>query len=721
MGCDEPKWRDLTRLMEPKTVAVVGASQRAARGNGVINNLINLHFPGKIFPINPKYNEILGLPCYPDLAAPPEPIDCVVVAIPALQIPDLLSSAVDIGIRATVILSSGFGEAGPEGKARQARLEGFSNDHGLLICGPNCWGIYNLYHKSPVFSAPLPSTFLPGEVALVSQSGSLSIWIARPLAETHGVGLSYIVSCGNQAGVTIEEYINYFLEDDRTQVIGAFVEGFRQPQKFMMVAQKALAKKKPIIILKAGKSNVARQTTLAHSGSLAGDAEVVEALFRQNGVIQVHSLNEMVETIALFSSPAIKKRFSGGRRIGMLSGAGGECSLAADAADEVGLEFHDLAEGTKTRLQKIVPGFASVRNPMDGTGAMYEDPKLFSPMVQSLAEDPNLDLVLVNITANDLKRGSVVNSRRFASETAHVAASTNKPIIAFGSIASGPLDQEVVVTLREEGVPYLEGTEFTMMACRHLARYNEFCRGAGQEDVAPSPKSISSIFPELPDGVLATQTAFRLVEAFGIPVVQTALVHTADEAVTAATQIGFPVVLKVESSSVQHKSDVGGVILDVNTAAGVRESFDRIHQEVACRAPHAQIAGVLVQRMAAPGVEVILGIKRDPMFGPVVVCGLGGIFVEILRDVAVGIPPLSRKQAHHLLSQLRGAAILAGARGRPPADVDALTEAVVNLSHLAVALKDSIVALDINPFIVYPEGRGVLAVDTLVQLQKGGE
>ena len=640
----------------------------------------------------------------------------MVVAIPARNVPDLLKSAVDTGVAAAVVLSSGFAEAGPDGQSRQAQLEALSEERSLLICGPNCWGVFNVLDKSPVISSSIPPTFLAGDVALVSQSGSLSMYISKPLMENHGVGFSYVVSCGNQAGVTIEEYINYFVEDDRTRVIAAFVEGFRRPQSLRAVAKKALSRNKPIIVMKVGKSDVARQSTLAHSGSLAGAAEVVEAVLRQSGIVQVHGLNEMLETIALLSCSSVRTCFSGGRRVGVFSGAGGECSYVADVAEEVGLQLPDLAETTKTRLREILPDFGSARNPLDGTGAMYEDAKMFSPMLQALAEDPNIDLVAVSLPANDLRPSSVAENRRFAGEIGHIADNTSKPIVVFGSIVGGANDPQTVLTLRGAGVPFLDGADFAIAACANLVRYHEFCQSA-RRDIALGQGRSSFSQADLSAGVLPMRNAFRLLETFGIPVVPTILVQTVDEAVAAATQVGFPVVLKVESPSVQHKSDVGGVVLGVATPEAVRDTFCRIHQEVAARAPAAEIAGILVQPMVPQGIEVILGIKCDPMFGPVIICGLGGIFVEILRDVAIGLPPLSREQAREIIRQLRMWEILAGARGRPPADVDALSDAIVSLSRLALTLRDRIVALDINPLIVYGEGKGVLAVDALVQVR----
>ena len=323
-------WRDLAPLMQPKSVAVIGASQRAPaagiarepRGNRVIRNLRNFGYPGRIIAVNPKYSEVMDCPCYPDLAAIPEPVDCVVLAVPNRHVPDLLESAAAAGVRAGVVFSAGFAEIGLEGKQRQAKLEALSKERDFLICGPNCYGVLNVFGKAPLFASLIPQGFLAGPVALVSQSGGLSTTIANALMLNRHVGLSHIVSCGNQAGVTVEEYLNYFVEDENTRVVAAFVEGFKQPAKLMAVAQKAMARNKPLIILKGGRSEVSQRAAATHSGSLAGAAEVVDAAFRQSGIVQVRSINELIDTVSLFSCETFVKRHNGGRRIGVLSGSG---------------------------------------------------------------------------------------------------------------------------------------------------------------------------------------------------------------------------------------------------------------------------------------------------------------------------------------------------------------------------------------------------------------
>jgi acetate---CoA ligase (ADP-forming) len=653
-------WRDIAPLMQPKSVAVIGASQRAPaagvarepRGNRVIRNLRNFGYPGRIVAINPKYSEVMDCPCYPDLAAIPEPVDCIVLAVPNRHVPDLLESAAGAGVRAGVVFSAGFAEIGEAGKQRQARLEALSKERDFLICGPNCYGVLNVFGKAPLFASLIPQGFLAGPVALVSQSGGLSTTIANALMLNRHVGLSHIVSCGNQAGVTIEEYLNYLVEDKNTGVVAAFVEGFKQPARLMAVAQKAIAHNKPLIILKGGRSEVSQRAAATHSGSLAGAAEVVDAAFRQGGIVQVRSLNELIDTVSLFSCETFVKRHNGGRRIGVLSGSGGECTLVSDAAMNVGLEVPELSADSKARLPEVLPDFGNLNNPLDGTGAMYDDEKIFPRLLQALIDDANIDIVTVNLEANDPRPKELKSGNRFSLAIANAANAANKPIATFSSVVGGPVDPDILLPLRAAGVPVMEGAECAMSALHHLADYRRF-RKSWQKSEEKYGAGVPS-HPKLPSGILPAESAFRLLDSFGIPVVPTVLTRNAEEAAAASERIGFPVALKIESAQITHKSDVGGVALNLTSSSEVRVAFTRIRNQVTTQNPSAEIAGIVVQGMTPEGVEMILGIKRDPLFGPVVVCGFGGVLVELLKDVAIGIPPLSHEQARNLLAGLRG-------------------------------------------------------------------
>jgi acyl-CoA synthetase (NDP forming) len=711
---------DLTPLMKPKSIGVIGASKRMGRATRVITNLQRFGYAGRIFPINPKYPEILGLPCYPDLTATPETPDTVVVAIPAAEVPGVLATAARCGVRGAIVLSSGFAEAGPIGRDRQIALERLAAERGLLICGPNCYGVLNVALGSATFSADFAEPPRPGHVAIVSQSGGFSHAIAEHLMRQRAVGLSYVVSCGNQAGLTVEDYIEFLVMDEATAVIGVFVEGFRQPGKLRRVAGFASERGKPIVALKVGRSENAREAMLAHTGSLAGMSEIIDAVLKQSGIVQVSSLNEMIDTLTLLG--AAKGYGRRGWRVAVLSGLGGECGHVADVAARVGVDLPPLSAASVAALARFMPDFANPRNPLDGTGAMYEDSTLFPRMIDVLLRDEAIDVVAVNLRANVPPPGGWAPSREFSKALCEaVSGGTDRLVVCFSSLAGGDLDQEVVRPLAEAGIPFLEGTETAMMALHHARERRRFRDGAGGTNRSPSAAPLSAAPPRhdgAPDArrVLANAEAMRLLREFGIPVAETLPAADADAAVASAERLGYPVVLKVDAPDIAHKTDVGGVRLGCGDAGAVRRAFDHMLEDVRERAPAARIDGVLVQPMLAGGTEMILGVTRDPLFGPAVMCGFGGIFVEVMRDVSVRVPPLDTAEALAMVADLRGSVLLRGARGRPPADVAALAEALVGLARLAQVHGEWLRALDINPLFVLEEGRGVMTVDWLVEL-----
>ena len=704
---------DLTPLMKPRSIAVIGASQRMGRATRVVLNLQRFGYDGRIFPINPKYDAVLGLRCYPDLASTPEPPETIVVAIPAADVPALLASAVERGVRGAVVLSSGFAEAGPVGRERQAALERLA-ERGLLICGPNCYGVLNVALGAAAFSADFAEPPLAGRVALVSQSGGFSHAIAEHLMRQRQCGLSYVVSCGNQAGVAVEDYLEFLVDDDATAVVGVFVEGFRKPEKLREVAARARGAGKPIVALKVGRSENARQAMLAHTGSLAGTPEIIDAVFRQSGIVQVSSLNEMIDTLALMD--AARNRRRDGPRVTVLSGLGGECGRVSDVADRAGVELPPLSEASAEAMRRFMPDFATPRNPLDGTGAMYENATLFPGMIDVLLSDEAIDVLAVNLRANVPPAGGWAPSRQFSTDLRDaVRKGTDRLVVCFGSFPGGDLDQEVIATLAEAGIPFLEGSETTMLALRHLQEHRRFLDQAPLRDRLAATSGRKGMLPDA-HGVLGALDGMRLLQAFGIPVAETLPAKDADDAVRAAEGLGYPVVLKIDSPDIVHKTDVGGVRVGCGDAEAVRTGLREMLDDVRRRAPAAHVDGVLVQRMAHGGTEMILGVKHDPLFGPAVVCGFGGVLVEVMRDVSVRVPPLDVTEARAMVAELRGRALLHGARGRPPADVAALADALVGIARLAEAHRDRLRALDINPLLVLDDGRGVVAVDWLVEL-----
>ncbi|HUG36342.1 MAG TPA: acetate--CoA ligase family protein, partial [Candidatus Limnocylindrales bacterium] len=605
-------------------------------------------------------------------------------------------------------------EEGPKGRERQAALERLAAEQGLLICGPNCYGVLNVRLGSATFSADFAEPPHPGHVAVVSQSGGFSHAIAEQLMRQRAVGLSYIVSCGNQAGVTVEDYLEFLVADEDTQVIGVFVEGFRQPGKLRQVAALARERGKPIVALKVGRSENARQAMLAHTGSLAGTPEIIDAVLRQSGIVQVGSLNEMIDTLTLMG--AAKDYRGRGWRVAVLSGLGGECGRVSDVAERVGIDLPPLSAASVDALRQFMPEFANPRNPLDGTGAMYENPTLFPRMIDVLLRDDTIDVVAVNFRANVVAPGGWAPSRQFSKDLGEaLRGGTERLVVGFSSFAGGDLDQEVVRTLAEAGVPFLEGSETAMMALRHLREHRRLLDGAA---AAPPPAPPARADEAAPGArrLLGNVEAMRLLSEFGIPVVETLAAKDVDEAVRSADRLGYPVVLKIDSPDIVHKTDVGGVRVGCADADSVRQAFHEMREEVGQRAPAARVDGVLVQRMIGGGTEMILGVKHDPTFGPAVICGFGGVFVEVMRDVSVRVPPLDAAEALTMVSELRGRALLDGARGRPRADLRALADALVGLARLADTHRERVRALDINPLLVLEEGRGVVAVDWLVEL-----
>jgi acyl-CoA synthetase (NDP forming) len=696
--------------MNPRSIAVVGASQRPGRGTRVIANLQHFGFAGPIYPINPRYSEILGLPCYPDLSSTPAVPDSVVVAIPGEHVPALLESAADRGVRGAVVLSSGFAEAGVDGRRRQDALERLAAERGLLICGPNCYGVFNVRLGAATYSADVAKPWPAGPIAVVSQSGGFSHYVAEHLVKQRGLGISYVVSCGNQAGVSVDDYVHFLVEDDETAVVAVFLEGFRKPDRLREAAARAREREKPIVVLKVGRSENARQAMLAHTGSLAGSAEIIDATLRQAGIVQVTSLNEMLDTVALAAAARNHRR---GWRVTVFSGLGGECGRVSDVADATGVDLPPLSAEAAAQMRAFMPDYANPRNPVDGTGTMYDDKTLFPRLFDILLHDEGTDVIAFNTRASLPRPGGLAPMRQFTQAMCEaLRAGTDRLVLCFTSFAGGDLDPDVVQPLAALGVPMLESTETAMRAIRNIREHRRFLEHAPKLAPAAPPAAL----PVDGHGVMDNASAMRLLGAFGIPLVETRAARDADAAVSAADAVGYPVVVKIDSPDIAHKTEVGGVRPGCADAAAVRRAYDELTAAARLHAPNARIDGVLVQRQVTGGTEMIVGVQTDPLFGPAVVCGFGGVLVEVLRDVAIRVPPLDHAQARAMVEELRGRALLHGVRGRPAADVGALADTLVRVAALAQAGAGRLRALDLNPVFVLEEGRGAVAVDWLVEV-----
>jgi len=718
-------WETFQPLFRPASIAVVGASENPGPGLQVLENLQQLGYAGKVHPVNPRYQQVLGRRCYPSLSAVREAgqtIDMVAVLLGRDRIVPVLEEAAAAGARAAWAFASGFGEAGADGRELQGRLSALCARHGMHFLGPNCVGFRNPSVGAGTWSAPAPSELRRGRIGMVAQSGYLCLAVAN---SPRGVGFSLIASTGNEAVVDATDCIAYMLEDPETDVVMAFIEQFRRPQQLRVLAARAREVAKPIVLIKVGRSEMARRATAAHTGALAGSDDVQDALLRKLNLIRVEDLDEMFETALLFAG--LKGRLPAGERVSCVTLSGGVISLLADVGENSPLRFPGWSPAGRQKVQALLPPYAEVGNPLDawGFGRVEES---YEACLLAAVEEPEADLVLV---AQDVPPGmaprQVAQYAVVARAAAKAAAASRKPIVLLGNTSTG-IHPEIGRILAEGGVPFLQGTREGLKALGHAVRY---ARGlsagqaagsmAGQEAGGASGARGAPALVLRPDerGGLTEHRSKQVLREFGVPCTREILCASLEQTLAAAREVGFPVVLKVMSPQILHKTEAGALALGLADEDAVRRAYERLLANARAYAPEARIDGMLVYQLAPqPVAEVIVGILRDPHFGPAVVFGSGGILVEVLRDRSLGIPPLDLEEARAMIESTRGYRLLTGFRGRPRADVQALADVLVKVGRLAEAGAERVEALDINPLLVYPEGKGVLAVDALLVLRE---
>jgi acyl-CoA synthetase (NDP forming) len=695
-------------LMNPSAIAVVGATnKRVTRGNLVLKNIRTANFKGKVYAVHPNYKEIEGYRCYPSIAAIPGKVESVVAAVPASGVADLLEESFTAGVRGAVVLASGFGEAGRAAEERVLRLRSLAA-RGMAICGPNCYGVFNLRTGAATFSGPLAEPMAVGSVALVSQSGGFSSLISDPLMEDRGVGFSFLVSCGNQIGTSVESYLEYFVDDPGTKVIAAFVEGFREPWKLESIATRARQLGKPIIVLKAGRTDAGKRAALSHTGSIAGSTEILASMLERYGILQVDEIDELCEAICLFA--VVGKKPSTNRNLIVVTGSGGEGAHVADAMGQVGLSLATLSESTKAALAAALPDFGGTENPVDGTGTMFENPDLLPRLLSNLLKGSQ-ELIAFNLGAHP-PRGDFAPMRGFARVMRDFAKDYDGRFIAYTTSSLGPVDRELADMLHEARIPLLLGTQRSMKA---IALLLDWIKNVDRPRTIER-RNLPMAAPQFAPGFLSFVQSKGLLEQFGVPVVSTALAKTAAEATAAAESFGYPVALKVESVALPHKSDAGCVILGCQNADVVALAYAKIVMNAA-QAGVSDIDGVLVQPMVGNVAEVFAGITTDPVLGPAIVFGLGGIFVETISDTVTEIAPIDEKIAFDMIHRLRGKAVLFGGRGTEPADIDALARMLVALGDLATVYRGTLVSVDLNPVMIGRKGEGAVAVDALFEMR----
>jgi acyl-CoA synthetase (NDP forming) len=706
-------FRDLSPLLNPRSIAVVGASEKpGSAGRLVLENLKQLNYPGKVYAVNPGQESVMGFPCFADLRSLPEPVEMAAVLLGADKVLPALKAGVGNGLKAAWVLASGFAEAGPEGQARQAELARFAAETGCLVCGPNCVGVFNLPDRFAAYSVALSPATGAGCVSAVLQSGA----IAMGLANSARIGFRYLISSGNEAVLDCADYLGYLVNDPGTKVLVAFVEGIRHSEAFIAAAQAASQAGKPILLIKVGKSETARRTVQAHTGSLAGSDAVLDEVFRRYGVVRLDSLDELTEAIELFLTCPLPQ--SDG--VGLLSLSGGQIGLIADLAQGSSLRFPPFTEAGCAALSQVLPPYSPIANPLDAWGSGDLE-RTYPECVAMVAREPQISLVAAaRDTSPAVAQREVDQSLQVARALIKARRETGKPVVMFSNVSTG-FQKDVHELLEAGGVPYLQGTTETLQALQAFENYAAYRRNL--EKMEPvgtnSPASLTRWKARLQGmkGALSEVEGRLLLADYGIRGPREQVAGNETEACLAAERIGFPVVLKIISPDIRHKTEVGGVKVGLENQEMVARAFGEVVKSARSHRPHAKLEGVIVQEMIpASAVEVIVGILRDREFGPVLVYGSGGVLVELIRDSVLRLPPLSRAEALRMIEVTRGVKLLRGFRGSLPADVDALATAVVAISQLAVDLADHIAALDINPLMVLPEGQGVCAVDVLVEI-----
>lgn len=692
--------RGMDALFEPRSIAIFGASDDVTKiGGRPLQFLQKYGYAGGIYPINRKAGLVQSLPAYATLDDVPAVPELAVIAVPPAGVLDAVKDCARRGVKAAVILSAGFSEMGEEGSRLQARIGDVARATGLRVVGPNCLGAIGVPDKSiATFSVALESSFpVAGSVGIVSQSGNLGSFTLR-LAGERGLGVSRMLTTGNECDVDIADAIASLATDPGTRVILCCMETCRDGAKLTQAMAMAREAGKPLVVLKVGVSEAGSEAAASHTGALACSDAVFDAVLRNGGATRVPSIEQLLEVGHALSvvGPA---HVPGGHRVAVLTASGGFGVLLADAASAQGLALPKLAAQTQERILSVVP-FAAPSNPVDMTAQVSSRPEVLAQMLDAVARDASCDaLILQSANAFHVPRLRDV----FLAALEQVRKDHPSRLILL--CARAP--QDVRATLNAMGFPVVEGID---AACATVAALMRF----GARDTARAAAPAIERVPLAAQAFATEASAKAVLAEAGLPVPREAIAANRDEALAAARAMGFPLVLKIVSPDIAHKTEVGGVFVGVRSEAQLLEEYDQLLARVAQKAPGARIDGVLVAQMVQGGVELILGTKKDPMFGPMVMVGLGGIFAEIFKDVALQPAPVDEAQATAMLQSLKAFPLLDGARGRPKADVPAAAKAIAALSRFAVRHADSVSEIDINPLVVLDQGRGAHALDALL-------
>ncbi len=712
---------DLSFLFEPRSIAVIGASNNPQkRGYQSIRSLQTGGFKGDIYPINSREKEILGLKAFPKAEDVPDPIDLALISAPAKRVPEALQDCGRKGIRGAVVLAVGFGETGHDGARLQNEIVAIGRRENIRIVGPNTSGIFNLHHHMNLVGI---SNVRPGSIAILSQSGNMGLSLMTEMAVKSELGVSAYVGVGNEADIRFHEYLSYLREDANTQVIVVFVDGMKDGRSFLQVAKQTV-EKKPIVLLRSGRSEKGRQAAKSHTGALAGLSAVSRTAFKRAGIITIEQSDELFAAAqALNSLPAIRRN-----RIAILSDGGGHAALAADALSDHHVSLPELSASTVARLREVMPGTHTIANPIDVAGATDSNPAIFADCAEVLLEDPDIEGLLIVGLFGGYHIRFAESLKPVEEETSHrigkLCRRLDKAVVVHSLYAAhNPVPLQI---LRSYAIPVHESIDIAAKCISVLEERGhyldvshdrtDFVLRPDDKVRADAARVFQGVRDDHRDNLLETE-AKMILRAHDLPVADFKVAHDEEEAVAASEKIGYPVVLKIHSADILHKTEMGGVLLNIKNADAVRDGFDLLIGRARRHFPQAKLDGVIVSPQMPPGIEVVIGVTKDPQFGPIMMFGLGGIMVEILKDVAFRVLPLGPYAAEMMLREIRARALLDGIRGKPGCDRQALIDVMVAVSDLVEAYPE-IEELDLNPIICYEKGLSI--VDARVVLASKG-
>jgi len=695
------RWRDPAPMLKAKSVAILGASPTSPWLTIFLEQFNQARYGGPIWLVNPGYETIGDLRCYSSLAALPQVPEHLLVLLGAERVLPALEEAIEAGVKSATLYSIGWGESDEAGKERERTLRALIERTGLLVCGPNGLGSASVREGLIAYPLRVLQWLHPGNIGVVFQSGAMLQPFLRCAGE-RGAGFSYVISCGNECGPDLPDYVRFLVDDPETRAIALLIEGVRYPDKFRAALELARSAGKPICLLKVSRSNRSQASTLTHTGALAGSQRVLEALCRQYGVALVDGLDQLIESVRLLAGA----RRPAGRRAAMLVYSGSLRSQLLDQTAERGIELAALSPATMEKLAAIAPLDLRIQNPLD-CGHHWTRQQTYLEFAHAMLDDPCVDLLYIEKEAPDPAR------RRNAAAIAALAAATKKPVIGVFDLPFA-MTSYAQTFIDESSIPFAFGIDRATAAIAHLMDFCE-CQRATRD--FPSEPAIRVSPPlTLAAGVHGAGAIGEALVKYGVPITAPRIARTEDEAVSAAAALGYPVVLKIESPDISHKSEAGGVQLNLADTGALRRAWQDVRRQVAARMPDARIAGMLVAPMARAGLEMSIGVQRDAQFGLTLMVGLGGIWIEVLGDVSLRLLPIDETQARSMLGDLKASQLLGDFRGTPARDVDALVGAMLALARFALDQGDRLISVEVNPLIVYAKGEGAVAVDARLAL-----